>query len=65
MCIEKPIEDEDHFILTCKAYEELRKKHHIITEKATDIMNNPDQRNLARYLLKAFERRRDTLGENK
>ena len=65
MCTDGAIEDEDHFLLKCKSYEQLRRKYHIIAEKAIDIMNNPDQKNLAHYLLKAFELRRDTLDENK
>ena len=63
MCTDKAIEDEDHFLSKCKAYEQLRKKYHICNDKTTDIMNTPNQRNLAYYLLSAFELRRDTLNE--
>ena len=32
MCTDKVIEDEEHFLLKCKTYEHLRKKHQVITD---------------------------------
>lgn len=63
MCVDRAVEDEDHFLSKCNAYQKLREKHNI-TGNSVDIMKISDQRNLAQYLIKAFELRRNTLGDN-
>ena len=62
-CTDKIIEDEDHFLSKCKFYEQLRSRYQI-TSGAIDIMNTTDQTNLAKYLICAFNLRKDTLEEN-
>ena len=64
MCTDKAIEDEDHFLSKCKAYEQIRKKYHIIDYNTTDIMNTSNQKNLAFYLMSAFELRTNSLNQN-
>ena len=64
MCTDKAVEDEDHFLSKCKAYEQLRKKYHITDYNTTDIMNTSNQRNLAFYLMSAFELRTNSLNQN-
>ena len=57
------IEDEEHFLTKCNLYEDLKTKYQITSDNAADIMTTRDQRNLAQYLICAFNLRRDTLDE--
>ena len=57
------IEDEDHFLSKCKLYGNLKTRYQITSGNAVDIMNIRDQRNLAQYLICAFNLRKEILDE--
>ena len=57
------IEDEEHFLSKCKLYGNLKTRYEIISHNAVDIMNIRDQRNLAQYLICAFNLRKEILNE--
>ena len=59
VCKDKQVEDEEHFLFKCKQYAQLKRKYLITEQNAVDIMNTTDQGNLAKYLVSAFNLRRD------
>ena len=63
VCKDKKVEDEEHFLIKCKQYAQQKRKYQIIEQDAVDIMNNTDQNNLAKYLVSAFNLRRDILDD--
>ena len=65
ICTDKVVEDEEHFLLKCKTYENLRNKYQIPTDNAADIMNCETQENLAHFLISAFTMRNELLDPSK
>ena len=65
MCSDKVIEDEEHFLIKCKPYDDLRTKYQITSGNAVDIMNSTNQENLALFLVDAFNLRKETLQTTK
>ena len=64
ICKNNVIEDEEHFLVGCKTYDNLKTKHNIITSNAAELMNCTDQQNLAQYIEGAFNLRENTLNAN-
>ena len=56
-CHEGAIEDEEHFLLKCRAYRRLREKYEMNPDNIDDLLNTEDQEKLARYLISAFKLR--------
>ena len=61
LCTDNAIENEEHFLANCKAYDVLRTAHNFSETEPVDIMNTPNQTNLSHYLKKAFDLRMETL----
>ena len=56
-CQLNEVEDEEHFLLKCTTYQDLRKKYHMTANNINDFLNTENQENLAKFLLAAFELR--------
>ena len=56
-CHEGAIEDEEHFLLKCRAYRRLREKYEMNSDNIDDFLNTEDQEKLAMYLISAFKLR--------
>ena len=56
-CAFSVVEDEKHFLIECKAYQNLREKHHMKADNMYDFLNTENQGNLAKFLIEAFELR--------
>ena len=63
MCPDNVTEDEEHFLTKCKSYDHLKIKPQITTGNAVDIANTANQENLARYIISAFNLRKETLND--
>ena len=57
LCNEEVIEDEEHFLLNCPVYTDLRNHHQMDSHNISDVLNMENQYQLAQYLLSAFELR--------
>ena len=61
-CEEGSIEDEEHFLMKCKAYQPMRVEHNIKADNVNDFLNAENQENLAKYLIRASKFRDNILG---
>ena len=61
MCPDGAVEDENHFLSHCVAYNALRQRHGYTTKNPTEIMSDMDQNNLSIYISKSFNLRKETL----
>ena len=61
MCPDGTVEDENHFLSHCVAYNALRQRHGYTTKTPTEIMSDMDQNNLSIYISKSFNLRKETL----
>ena len=62
MCHIGQVEDEEHFLFSCKAYNALRVKYnlqHLIETK--ELFNDINHGNLAKYLTEAFTTRDEVI----
>ncbi len=55
LCDQQVIEDEEHFLLNCPVYTDLRSHHQMDFYTVPDILNMENQNQLAQYLLSASE----------
>ena len=56
-CICGDIEDEEHFLLQCNLYKDIRDEHRI--DKNTNIVRMLDDESAMNYLKKLYERRKE------
>ena len=61
LCDEEIVEDEEHFLLNCTTFTQLRDHYDMNFLNLPDILNMDDQYRLAQYLLSAFELRQRLL----
>ena len=65
MCTDKVVEDEEHFLTKCTSYGHMKMKYEVSVDSAVDFMIYTNQKNLAQYLISAFNFRKERLEENK
>ena len=58
-CTTGSIEDEEHFLLKCRAYQNLRERYQIRSDNLYDVLNIENQENLAIFLDKAYKLREE------
>ena len=58
VCDSGEIETEEHFLIKCKFYDNLKLRYQFIQYENMDILLNTDPQKLGRYLIDAFEERK-------
>ena len=56
-CDEHVVEDEEHFLLNCTAYSNLRTHYNMHSQSVPDVLNMENQHQLANFLISTLELR--------